>query len=234
MFMLDREAMRWLQLTYKVPSEPSQKRVWVWRRLQNLGAFALQNSVYLLPYSEEVEKQFRQLAHEIHEMGGEASIFSVLALDAADERRILQIIVEARNNEYNTVIKVCARFLAKARTVVETQNWNEQVHAEFAEVLEKVHVLFRTAKRHDMLGSLTASKRASAAESLAVCEQLFRVLLDQEYTRARRLLEIHSDLMPATNEPEAPSSNGDKSMIGGQAEQVRTGGNEGDPPELPL
>ena len=86
--MLEREAMRWLQLTYKVPSEPSQKRVWVWRRLQNLGAFALQNSVYLLPYSEEVEKQFRQLAHEIHEMGGEASIFSVVALDAADERRL--------------------------------------------------------------------------------------------------------------------------------------------------
>ena len=232
--MLEREAMRWLQLTYKVPSEPSQKRVWVWRRLQNLGAFALQNSVYLLPYSEEVEKQFRQLAHEIHEMGGEASIFSVVALDATDERRILQIIVEARNNEYNTVIKVCARFLAKARTVVETQNWNEQVHAEFAEVLEKVHVLFRTAKRHDMLGSLTASKRASAAESLAVCEQLFRVLLDQEYTRARRLLEIHSDLLPTTSEPEAPSSNGDKSLVGGQVEQVRSGGNEAEPPELPV
>ncbi|HEX6477254.1 MAG TPA: Chromate resistance protein ChrB [Ktedonobacteraceae bacterium] len=232
--MLDREAMRWLQLTYKVPSEPSQKRVWVWRRLQNLGAFALQNSVYLLPYSEEVEKQFRQLAHEIHEMGGEASIFSVVALDAADERRILQVIVEARNYEYNTVIKVCARFLAKARTVIETQNWNEQVHAEFAEVLEKVHVLFRTAKRHDMLGSLTASKRASAAESLAVCEQLFRVLLDQEYARARRLLEMHSDLLPATVEDESLSSNGDKSLVGGQVEQVRSGGDEAEPPELPM
>src|SRR5712671_1092952 len=232
--MLEREAMRWLQLTYKVPSEPSQKRVWVWRRLQNLGAFALQNSVYLLPYSEEVEKQFRQLAHEIHEMGGEASIFSVVALDAADERRILQVIVEARNNEYNTVIKVCARFLVKARTVVETQNWNEQVHAEFAEVLEKVHVLFRTAKRHDMLGSLTASKRASAAESLAVCEQLFRVLLDQEYTRARRLLEMHSDLLPATGEGVSPLSNGDKSLVGGQVEQVRSGGDEAEPPEFPV
>ncbi|HJT59136.1 MAG TPA: Chromate resistance protein ChrB [Ktedonobacteraceae bacterium] len=232
--MLEREAVRWLQLTYKVPSEPSQKRVWVWRRLQNLGAFALQNSVYLLPYSEEVEKQFRQLAHEIHEMGGEASIFSVVALDAADERRILQVIVEARNNEYNTVIKVCARFLAKARTVVEAQNWNDQVHAEFAEVLEKVHVLFRTAKRHDMLGSLTASKRASAAESLAACEQLFRVLLDQEYTRARRLLEMHSDLLPVMNEPDAPSSNGNISMISGQVEQVRSGGSEEEPPELPV
>ena len=160
--MHEREAMRWLQLTYKVPSEPSQKRVWVWRRLQNLGAFALQNSVYLLPFSEEVEKQFRQLVQEIREMGGEASIFSVVALESADERRILQVVTEARNNEYLTVTKVCKRFLAKALTVVESQGWNDQVHAEFAEVLEKVHVLFRTAKRHDMLGSLTASRRADA------------------------------------------------------------------------
>src|SRR5574340_1308425 len=98
--MQQREAMRWLQLTYKVPSEPSQKRVWVWRRLQNLGAFALQNSVYLLPFSEEVEKQFRQLMHDIREMGGEASLFSVVAVDPADERRILQLITQARTNEY--------------------------------------------------------------------------------------------------------------------------------------
>src|SRR5579883_2097531 len=91
-FMREREAIRWLQLTYKVPSEPSQKRVWVWRRLQNLGAFALQNSVYLLPFSEEVEKQFRQLAQEFRDMGGEASIFSVVALDPADEQRILSVI----------------------------------------------------------------------------------------------------------------------------------------------
>jgi hypothetical protein len=223
--MLERDAIRWLQLTYKVPSEPSQKRVWVWRRLQNLGAFALQNSVYLLPFSEEVEKHFRQLAHEIREMGGEASIFSVVALDPADERRILQTLTEARTNEYNTVVKVCARFLAKAATLIETQNWSDQVHAEFSEVLEKVHVLFRTAKRHDVLGSLTATRRAAAAESLAVCEQLFRVLLDQEYTRARRLLDMHSDLLPVPAEPAPNDTN--PSLVGGQ--------NEGqDPPALPI
>src|SRR5918911_1167818 len=193
--MLERDAVRWLQLTYKVPSEPSQKRVWVWRRLQNLGAYALQNSVYLLPFSEEVEKHFRQLAHEIHEMGGEASIFCVTALNVADEHRILQTLLEARNSEYNTVVKVCARFLTKAVQLIETQNWNEQIHAEFSEVLEKVHVLFRTAKRHDLLGTFTATRRAAAAEALAACEQVFRVLLDKEYAKARRLLEIHSDLL---------------------------------------
>src|SRR5438093_12458121 len=112
--MLEREPMCWLQLTYKVPSEPSQKRVWVWRHLQNLGAFALQNSIYLLPFSEEVEKHFRQLAHEIREMGGEVSIFSVMALDAADERRILQTLIEARTNEDNTVVKIGSRCFAQA------------------------------------------------------------------------------------------------------------------------
>ncbi|HZO72760.1 MAG TPA: Chromate resistance protein ChrB [Ktedonobacteraceae bacterium] len=206
--MYERDAIRWLQLTYKVPSEPSQKRVWVWRRLQHLGAYALQNSVYLLPYSEEVEKQFYQLVHEIRAMGGEASIFSVTALDMADEQRILHTLLEARNNEYGMVLKVCARFLAKAAALIETQDWNEQIHAEFAEVLEKVHVLFRSAKRHDMLGSLTATVRASAAEALAACEQVFRVLLDKEYARVRRLLEIYSnlyaDVVPV--EPAAGSS----------------------------
>lgn len=230
--MLEREAIRWLQLTYKVPSEPSQKRVWVWRRLQNLGAFALQNSVYLLPFSEEVEKHFRQLAHEIREMGGEASLFSVLALDVADERRILQMITEARESEYTTVIKVCARFLAKALAVVQAQGWNDQVHAEFAEVLEKVHVLFRTAKRHDMLGVLTATKRAAAAESLMVSEQVFRVLLDQDYTRASRLLEMHADLLASPAESEPPAG---KSLAGrtGQEHQL-IDGDGSEAPGLPI
>ncbi len=200
--MQEREPMRWLQLTYKVPSEPSQKRVWVWRRLQNLGAYALQNSVYLLPFSEEVEKQFRQLAHDIHEMGGEASIFSIMALDVADERRMLETLLEARAGEYNKVVRVCGRLLSKATRLADRQRWDDQVHAEFSEVLEKVHVLFRAARRHDMLGVYTATARATAAEVLAVCEQVFRVLLDKDFGRARRLLEMHGELIQSPTENE--------------------------------
>jgi len=203
--MQEQEPMRWLQLTYKVPSEPSQKRVWVWRRLQNLGAYALQNSIYLLPSSEEVEKQFRQLAQDIHEMGGEASVFGVVALDAHDEQRILQALLEARRNEYYKVCTVCGRFLTKAAGLIETQVWNEQVHAEFAEVMEKVHVLFRAAKRHDMLGNRTAASRAEAAEAIAVCEQMFRKLLDAEFGKARRLLDAHQELLLAATTVDALS-----------------------------
>jgi hypothetical protein len=204
--MQEHEPVRWLQLTYKVPSEPSQKRVWVWRRLQNLGAYALQNSVYLLPSSEEVEKQFRQLAHDIHEMGGEASVFAVVALDTHDEQRILQTLLKARNDEYYKVCLVCSRFLTKVAKLTETQIWNEQVHAEFAEVMEKVHVLFRTAKRHDMLGNMTATSRAEAAEAIAICEQMFRILLDTEFGKARRLLEMHHELLLPVTNVDAPAT----------------------------
>jgi len=91
--------------------------------------------------------------------------------------------------------------------------------------LEKVHVLFRTAKRHDMLGVLTATKRASAAEALMICEQVFRMLLDQEYSRANRLLEMHSDLLPSSTDIESPTAN---KMLVGQTEQksLSAGGEE--------
>ena len=212
--MQEQEPVRWLQLTYKVPSEPSQKRVWVWRRLQNLGAYALQNSVYLLPSSEEVEKHFCQLAHDIREMGGEANVFAVVALDIQDEQRILQALLKARNDEYHKVCLVCSRYLVKAVTLIETQIWDEQVHAEFAEVMEKVHVLFRTAKRHDMLGNMTATSRAEAAEAIAVCEQMFRFLLDAEFGRAKRLLEMHHELLLPAITMDASSTEPSRSSPG--------------------
>ena len=111
------------------------------------------------------------------------------------------------------------------RRIFFPTRWNDQVHAEFTEVLEKVHVLFRTAKRHDMLGVLTATKRASAAEALMICEQVFRMLLDQEYSRASRLLEMHSDLLPSSTDIESPAAN---KMLVGQTEKksLSAGGEE--------
>ncbi|RAQ94867.1 Chromate resistance protein ChrB [Thermogemmatispora tikiterensis] len=198
--MSERSGMRWLQLTYKVPSEPSQKRVWVWRRLQHLGAYPLQHSVYVLPFTEEVEKQFRQLASEIREMGGEACLFALVALDPADEERMLETLLEARHREYDQVIQLGERFLTHAASLADIECHSEVVQAELGDCLEKLHGLFRSARRHDLLGSLTAAKRATAAELLASCEQLFRILLEGDYSRARRLLAFYGESLAGTAE----------------------------------
>ena len=38
-------SLKWLLLTYKVPAEPTSKRLALWRRLKGLGAVYLQNGV---------------------------------------------------------------------------------------------------------------------------------------------------------------------------------------------
>ncbi len=50
-----------------------------------------------------------------------------------------------------------------------------------------------------------------------VSEQVFRMLLDQEYTRASRLLETHSDLLPVS--PEVESLTATSQPLVGQTEQ---------------
>jgi hypothetical protein len=54
-----------------------------------------------------------------------------------------------------------------------------------------------------MLGVLTAPKRASTAKALMICEWVFRMLLDQEYSRPSRLLQMHSDLLPSLKDIES-------------------------------
>src|SRR3989304_5543228 len=61
----------WLLLIVSVPPEPSSLRVRIWRKLQALGAVALKNSVYLLPFTPENYEQFQWLPQEGPNSGGE-------------------------------------------------------------------------------------------------------------------------------------------------------------------
>ncbi len=66
----------WLLLTYKLPSEPSARRVYVWRKLKRLGAINLFEAVWVLPENFRTREQLQWLAVEIHEMGGEAMVWT--------------------------------------------------------------------------------------------------------------------------------------------------------------
>ncbi len=66
----------WLLLTYKLPSEPSRRRVYVWRKLKRLGAINITEAVWVLPESFRTREQLQWLAVEIQEMGGEAMVWT--------------------------------------------------------------------------------------------------------------------------------------------------------------
>jgi DNA-binding transcriptional regulator PaaX len=58
-------AARWLLLIHQLPPTPAYLRVRVRRRLKQLGAQLLKNSVYVLPHSAEALEDFHWLRREI-------------------------------------------------------------------------------------------------------------------------------------------------------------------------
>lgn len=71
-----------------MPAHPSNGRVKIWRRLQQIGAVALKNAVHVLPDSAQSLEDFEWLREEVVALGGEASIVNVSSMSQADERYI--------------------------------------------------------------------------------------------------------------------------------------------------
>lgn len=79
--------MGWLLLVYRLPSEPSAPRVAVWRALKQLPGGYLQDGTFAAPDSEASEVQLGILAHDIRNLGGDASL---LHADRVDDERHLR------------------------------------------------------------------------------------------------------------------------------------------------
>lgn len=80
---------RWLVFVHQMPAHPSNGRVKIWRRLQQMGAVALKNAVHVLPEADQAVEDFEWLREEVVALGGQASIFTVSSMSEADERYIL-------------------------------------------------------------------------------------------------------------------------------------------------
>lgn len=79
---------RWLVFVHQLPAHPSNGRVKIWRRLQQVGAVALKNAVHVLPDAAQSLEDFEWLREEVLALGGEASILPVSSMSETDERHI--------------------------------------------------------------------------------------------------------------------------------------------------
>ena len=82
-------ACRWILFVHQLPAHPSNGRVKIWRRLQQLGAVAMKNAVHVLPESAQSREDFEWLRAEVLAAGGQAAIFDVSAMDEGDERHVI-------------------------------------------------------------------------------------------------------------------------------------------------
>lgn len=94
----------WLLLVYRIPREPTAGRVFVWRKLKQLGAVALQDAVWVLPQTARTQEQFQWLAAEITELKGEAVLWEAEQIYATDMDALRRQFLEPVESEYREIM----------------------------------------------------------------------------------------------------------------------------------
>jgi hypothetical protein len=96
----DTARRRWLLLAHQLPATPSKLRVRTWRRLQDLGAVPIKQSLYALPDSADAREDFEWLRVEIEAAGGDAVILAAEHLAADAEKKLIEEFRRSRQESY--------------------------------------------------------------------------------------------------------------------------------------
>ncbi|MBI4588227.1 MAG: chromate resistance protein [Candidatus Rokubacteria bacterium] len=130
----------WLLLIVSVPPQPSSLRVRTWRKLQALGAVALKNSVYLLPFTPENYEQFQWLTQEVQKDGGEATLLKVDRIENMKPAEVVRLFQDARERDYRQLTeryRKLLRSLDRKAPPTRAARRDEEL-ARFARELERI------------------------------------------------------------------------------------------------
>ncbi|MFC3338912.1 Chromate resistance protein ChrB [Paracandidimonas soli] len=151
----------WLLLTYKVPPEPNSRRVALWRRLKGLGAVYLQNGVCLLPKTSDHVRWLKMLENDISGMGGDCVLLETVALDRAQEEKVVARFKADRDEQYGEFIRRCADFEAEIAKEIAIKKFTYAELEEEETDLRKLQGWLEKIRKLDFYGGSLAEQAAS-------------------------------------------------------------------------
>ncbi len=96
----DRRARRWYLLIHQLPPRPLYLRAKIRQRLVRVGAVALKNSVYALPFRADCLEDFQWIAEEAIAGGGEAHVCEAEFADGSTSEALVARFREERAADY--------------------------------------------------------------------------------------------------------------------------------------
>src|SRR5512142_2582937 len=90
-------------LIHQIPPTPAYLRVKVGRHLARIGAVAIKNSVYVLPYDEETHEDFQWVLREIVKGGGDGSLIEARFIDGLSNDQVIALFHRAREADYSEI-----------------------------------------------------------------------------------------------------------------------------------
>jgi DNA-binding transcriptional regulator PaaX len=168
----------WLLFLPQTPASPSSLRVSVWRKMQQLGAITLQNGVWILPRSNQLERKLSLLLADLKMQGGEGLILIAKAPHTDLEGRITEQFSAARTQEYVEFTDRCKQFLGELEKETKVQKFTFAELEENEEDLHKLVQWLRKIHQRDFLGGV---QRDTADNALARCRHSLEIYTKQVY-----------------------------------------------------
>ena len=190
----------WLLLIYRVPSEPSNKRVSVWRELKRLGALYLQQCVCIVPALPQCDAGIASAVKRIETLGGNSNLFRILPGQAADEPRLISGFRQLSAKEYAEITEECqTKFVKEIEFERFRENYTYEEAEEIREDLEKIRRWFQRVVERDWFD---AGMRENVAAELTRCEGLLEAFEEDVYRRTGEDQSVHgADPAPEEGRP---------------------------------
>jgi len=179
----------WLLLVYRVPSEPSNNRVSVWRELKRLGVLYLQQCVCIAPAFAECIAGIDTVVKKIAALGGSYDLFRVRDLDGNELARLLDGFRQLSAKEYEELIEECqTKFIKEIEFERFRENFTYEEAEEIREDLEKIRRWYDRVVARDWFRT---GKREDVAAELQRCERMLEEFEEEVYRRAGDDQSIH-------------------------------------------
>jgi hypothetical protein len=138
-------------------------RVKIGRRLEQIGAVAIKNSIYVLPVTTQAVEDFQWVLREIIDGGGDASICRAEFIDGLTDDEIEQRLRDARAHDYQELARRGREVLRKLPTRrAPTDEQRARTHVELARIRSKLDALARI----DFFDARSSSPVASIIQSI--------------------------------------------------------------------
>ncbi|MBU2538996.1 MAG: chromate resistance protein [Proteobacteria bacterium] len=95
--------MDWLLLIHQIPAKPTYFRAKIWRRLQQLGAVPIKQSVYAMPHKEQSLEDLTWIVKEITDGGGEATMIQARFIEGLSDQQVVGLFHAARGSDYEKI-----------------------------------------------------------------------------------------------------------------------------------
>jgi hypothetical protein len=126
---------RWLLLIHQIPPTPPYLRTKIARRLARLGAVAVKNSVYVLPFSDARVEDLQWLRREVVAGGGDAVICEARFVEGMSDAEVENLFRSARDDDYHAVAD---ELRALATSLGRRKKLDHAVRAETGLALERL------------------------------------------------------------------------------------------------